>query len=254
MNAKLKRASDRLLRRRNKRPRQRPRRRASETPRKRRSKNESRAPLTDAQRKLAERYLPLARAVAKPFKQRYPQESDEFESSACMALVEAAQAFDPVKNVAFGTFALYRITGELRQVQRRLAPRGWENDIENAPLRISLRESYEESGRVLCCHADPPVPEMLEDPIAAVEDWLRLLPKQHSRALREIYVHGLTWQGTAQVIGRSLSRVGYLHAEALAMLNDCVAGRCRRAAKTAPTGCEPTGTEDATGGPDSCSS
>jgi RNA polymerase sigma factor (sigma-70 family) len=210
--------------------------------------------LTEAQRSLAERYLPLARALAKPFKLTYPHESDEFESSACMALVEAAQAFDPAKKIKFGTFALYRITGELRQTQRRLVPHGWEDDIANAPHRTSLDESHEECGRVLFCHADPPLSETVEDPIEAVESWLRLLPGQHCKALRQIYVHGLTMKGTAEVIGRALSRVGYLHSESLAMLKECVEARTRRPPRTQKSACDPTDAEDPAGVPESCSS
>jgi RNA polymerase sigma factor (sigma-70 family) len=255
MNPKLKKAADRLLWKRKKRLRKSVRRRrASETARKGRSRNAGRTPLTDAQRNLAERYLRMARALAKPFKLRYPHESDEYESAACMALVEAAQAFDPARHVKFGTFALYRITGELREVQRRLAPRGWENDRANAPLRISLRAQHEESGHVLLCQPEEPVVETIDDPIAVVESWLRMLPRQHSRALRELYIHGLTFPGAAQVLGRTVSRVGYLHAESLEMLKECLAVRSGQVWRTALTECDPPATEDPTGGPDSCSS
>ena len=50
--------------------------------------------------------------LAKPFKRMWAYESDEFESAACMGLVQAAQAFDPSKRVKFSTFAAKRILGE----------------------------------------------------------------------------------------------------------------------------------------------
>ena len=56
---------------------------------------EQRSPLSPARQRLAARYLPLARALARPLKQSWPQARDEFESAACLALVEAAEAFDP---------------------------------------------------------------------------------------------------------------------------------------------------------------
>ncbi len=70
-----------------------------------------RGPLTAAQQELAERYLPLAKSLAKPLKLAWMSEAAEFDSAACMALVEAAQSFDPSRNVKFATFARYRIRG-----------------------------------------------------------------------------------------------------------------------------------------------
>src|SRR4051794_5854259 len=94
-----------------------------------------RTPLTPTQQALAARYLPMARALAKPLKAAWPAARDEFESAACLALVEAAEAFDPSRNVKFSTFARYRIWGALRDVQRRqflggyaYAPGGWRGD------------------------------------------------------------------------------------------------------------------------------
>src|SRR2546429_415660 len=68
-----------------------------------------RDPLTAQQQSLAEKYLPMAKALAKPLKTSWPLESEEFESAALLALVEAAQSFDPTRNVKFATFARYRI-------------------------------------------------------------------------------------------------------------------------------------------------
>ena len=53
----------------------------------------------------------MAKSLAKPLKKNWPVEGEEFESAALMALVEAAQSFDPARNVKFATFARYRIWG-----------------------------------------------------------------------------------------------------------------------------------------------
>ena len=45
-------------------------------------------------------------------------ERDEFESAACLALVEAARSFDPTRNIRFATFARFRIRGALVDVGR----------------------------------------------------------------------------------------------------------------------------------------
>ncbi len=78
-----------------------------------------RHPLSAVQQGLAVRYLPMARALAKPLKRTWPSESDEFESAACLALVEAAQSFDETRNVKFATFARYRIWGALQTCSGR---------------------------------------------------------------------------------------------------------------------------------------
>src|SRR5262245_53427573 len=64
-----------------------------------------RPPLTKEQQDLAADYMPLARALAKRFKDAWAFENDEFESAACLALVEAAQSYDASKNVKFATYA-----------------------------------------------------------------------------------------------------------------------------------------------------
>lgn len=68
-----------------------------------------RSRLTVEQQELAKSYLPMARSLAKPLKKAWPAEKEEFESAALLALVEAAQSFDPSRNVKFATFARYRI-------------------------------------------------------------------------------------------------------------------------------------------------
>src|SRR5689334_18139672 len=107
------------------------------------SKIYRRDPLPTERRCLAARYLPLARKMAKPLKMMWPCAEDEFESAACLAVVEAAQSFDPGRNVGFGTFAMMRVQGALRDVQRDMIPRGWRDDPENAPFITSLEDGME---------------------------------------------------------------------------------------------------------------
>jgi RNA polymerase sigma factor (sigma-70 family) len=178
-----------------------------------------RAPLTEEQQGLAMRYLPMAKALAKPLKRAWPTEIDEFDSAACMALVEAAQSYDGSRNVKFATFARYRIWGALRDVQRGLITAGWQGDIENAPGLSSFTNNMEEHGLILGSEPDRPVEETI-DAIDAVEYWLRKLPKHHAAACRQIYIHDQSQAGAANAIGCSKSRLSYLHKESIAMLND----------------------------------
>jgi RNA polymerase sigma factor (sigma-70 family) len=185
----------------------------------RRKQERKRPPLTKAQQELATRYLPMAKALAKPLKAAWPGEADEFDSAACLALVEAAQSFDPRRKVVFGTFARYRIWGALRDVQRALIAPGWEGDLEHAPVMLSLQEGIEEQGRVLNAEPDRPVEEVI-DSLDAAERLLSKLPRKYAAACREIYVNDRTQEQAARIIGCSKSRVAYLLKGSQVLLND----------------------------------
>lgn len=177
-----------------------------------------RAPLTEAQRALAADYVPLARALSKPLKAALPEARDEFESAALLALVEAAESFDPDRGIRFSTFARHRIRGALRDVQRSLVVSGWRDDASNAPCVGHLVPELEQHGRVLGIQPDAPVGEDLEQ-TEAIERWLRRLPPKHAAACRQIYLHGKSQGEAARTLGCSQSRLSYMHREAMAMLN-----------------------------------
>jgi RNA polymerase sigma factor (sigma-70 family) len=189
-------------------------------------KGTRRAPLTAEQQGLAGRYVPMAKSLAKPLKTSWPIEGEEFESAALMALVEAAQSFDPSRNVKFATFARYRIWGALRDVQRSLITAGWRGDAEHAPTICSLTYDTEENGHVLNSEPDPPIGQELEA-VEFVEHWLGKLPAKHADACRQIYIHGKTQSEAAEMMGCSKSRLSYLHKEALDLINDAWAYRAR---------------------------
>jgi RNA polymerase sigma factor (sigma-70 family) len=185
-----------------------------------------RAPLTTDQQRMAAHYVPLARALAKPLKTSWPMERDEFYSAAMLALVEAAQSFDPERNVKFPTFARYRIWGALRDVQRRLITSGWRAELENAPNLNSLTLDAEEYGCVLGAEPDRPIGEELESN-EFVEHCFSKLPAKHAEACRQIYLHGKSQSDAAAAVGCSKSRLSYLHKEALDMINDAWAYQAR---------------------------
>lgn len=179
---------------------------------------EARRPLTAAQQELAARYVPLARRLVWPLRVAWPASRDEFESAAMMALVEAAEAYDPDRNVRFSTFARMRILGALRDVQRRVAPSGWRSDAAHAPLIGPLTNESELHGRVIGAEPDPPIGSESEA-IEEIEAWFRKLPPRHAAACRQIYLHGKTQTDAAAALGCSQSRLCCLHREALTMLN-----------------------------------
>jgi RNA polymerase sigma factor (sigma-70 family) len=185
--------------------------------RRKRPVDRSRPPLTWEQQGLAARYLPLARSLAKRYKKKWPFGADEFESAACLALVEAAQSYDAAKNVKFATFARKRILGELRDVQREMVPVGWEDDVDEAPLFLPLSPDLEEYGRVLMTPPNPTQDDV--DAFDCLESMIQRLPGQHSAACRTIYLRGLSQTQAAGVLRLSQARICMLHKQSMQMLN-----------------------------------
>jgi RNA polymerase sigma factor (sigma-70 family) len=180
--------------------------------------NKPRPPMTPAQQALALHYLPLARRLAKPFKATFASYWDDFESAACLGLVEAAQSYDSSKRVKFATYARVRILGELRDVKRDMQLSGW-RDSENPPTVQHLGHQIEGRGRVLCAEPQPPVETELETR-DTFETWLAKLPKPNAAICRLIYVEDMTHRQAGAALGRSKSRVQLLHKESLDRLNE----------------------------------
>ena len=184
-----------------------------------RTKRADMKPLDAAQRDLAARFLPLARALAKPLKELFVHWKDEFESAACLALVEAARSFDPSRNIQFATFARFRIRGALVDVGRVMGVSGWEDEPEDAPGVVSITPYSEEHGQVLIATKPPPVGTECED-VDAVEHLLKKLPKKHAQVCRMQYLYGKTQSEIASMLGCSQAEVTRLHMKALEFLSE----------------------------------
>jgi RNA polymerase sigma factor (sigma-70 family) len=146
-----------------------------------------------------------------------PYSHDELESAAFMALVEAAQTFDPSRNVDFSTFARHRIWGALCDV-RREALFGKGKGGPHARVVNRTAEAAEAHGHVLGSEPDEPVGADLELH-ETVESWIRSLPRTHSQAFRHIYLDGKTQEEAASLVGCSKSYMSRLHNEALSWLH-----------------------------------
>ncbi len=75
----------------------------------------ARVRLTEEQRGLAVRYLPLARHLSRRLYATSPTPPEDLHATACIALAEAARNYDPSRNVGFGTYARHRIRAALRE-------------------------------------------------------------------------------------------------------------------------------------------
>lgn len=174
----------------------------------------TRPPLTECQRDLAERYVPLARSLAKRFAKNCLWAYDDFRASASLALVEAAQAFDPARCIDFATYARRRIQGALVDAQREMFSEGWRGAKELRPRFRSLDSDIDAAGATFGLSPDEPVGTSLEAK-DDVEHWLRKLPPRHAAAFRHIYLDGKTQEETADLVGCSKAAMCRLHREVI---------------------------------------
>ncbi len=183
-----------------------------------------RTELTPAQQDLATHYLPLARTLAKSTKLNWPNHRDEIDSAALMALVEAAQAFNPRRGVKFPTFARLRIMGALCDIRRYLHNKGYPRQLPNVPRSFHFVPGAEESALLMLTSPDGPVGAEVEA-TEQVEHWLRALPTRHAQACRELYIRDRNQGQAAEAIGCVKSRVCTLNTEALDLLRSSPAVR-----------------------------
>ena len=176
-------------------------------------------PLTEAQQDLASQYLPLARKLAQPMKLMFVRWKDEFESAACLALVEAARSFDPSRNIKFATFARFRIRGAMVDVGRSMELPGWDDALGESPDVVTLTPFNEEHGSVLVAVEPPPVGTETDD-VDSVEQILRKLPERHATVCRLHYLYGKTQAEIGDVIGCSQSEIARLHRKSLDLLSE----------------------------------
>lgn len=74
-----------------------------------------------AMQALAQEHLPLVAMLARRMHPR-PCEVEEMYQQGCVGLMKALLRFDPDQGVAFATYAVPVILGEMRQLQRMYAP------------------------------------------------------------------------------------------------------------------------------------
>jgi len=124
-----------------------------------------------ARERLAERYLPLARRLARRY-QRSEEPLDDLEQVASLGLLKAIDRFDADRDVAFSSFAVPTILGE---VKRYFRDRTWSvrvpRDLQELALRVD-RAAVELS---LDRHRAPTVAELAEAVGATEEQVLEAL-------------------------------------------------------------------------------
>src|SRR4051794_25434078 len=85
---------------------------------------------------IVERFLPLARQLAARY-QRPGEPFDDVFQVACFGLVKAVDRFDSARGVAFSSYAVPTITGEIK---RHFRDRAWAvrvpRDLQELALRV----------------------------------------------------------------------------------------------------------------------
>lgn len=191
--------------------------------------------LTDEQRGLASRYVPMAESLVKACRTRQGIEREELRSTAYMALVQAARTFDPGRQVNFATFARHRIKA-LRSYLRGVMTKSWRSDNGLYPKVQCFGPESERYGRRYGMSAERPVGAQIES-MEDVESWLARLPKAHALACRLIYLSGKSQDEVAALLGYSRSYLSRMHNEALSwLIDDYNASRAGQAVSQAEKG------------------
>ena len=120
---------------------------------------------------LVERFLPLARQLARRY-ERPDEPFDDLYQVACLGLVKAIDRFDLEREVAFSSFAVPTILGEIKRYFR---DRTWSVRVPRDLQELALRVDRAVSELSLDLQRQPTVPEIAERVHAEEEEVLEAL-------------------------------------------------------------------------------
>ena len=144
-----------------------------------------------AREELVERFLPLARQLARRY-QRQNEPLDDLMQVASMGLVKAIDRFDPERGTAFSTYAVPTILGELKRYFRDSGwavhvPRGMQERVmklDQASQELHRRLGRSPSAAELAQELDLSSEEVLEAMEAASAYDAISLEEQRSESIR----------------------------------------------------------------------
>jgi RNA polymerase sigma-B factor len=120
---------------------------------------------------LVERFLPLARQLARRY-QRPDEPFDDLFQVACLGLVNAIERFDLERDVAFSSYAVPTILGEIKRYFR---DRTWSVRVPRDLQELALKVERAVSELDLELHRKPTVEELVARLGAEEEDVLEAL-------------------------------------------------------------------------------
>jgi RNA polymerase sigma-B factor len=113
---------------------------------------------TGARDQLAQRFLPLARQLARRY-QRADEPLDDLVQVASLGLIKAIDRFDPAREVAFSSYAVPTILGELK---RHFRDRTWSVRVPRDLQELALRVDKAVGTLSRELRRQPSVPEIAE--------------------------------------------------------------------------------------------
>lgn len=197
--------------------------------------------------KLAEKHMPMAYKIAATFSKNWRWLKDEFESEALLALVEAANTFDPSYNVQFKSFASIRIKGALTTFRRKMTqsrlvstpdeenqtgeerPKEWTHTKASSNLSPNEVAEYLHKQEIATYSID-----QLEamGALEELKQYIKRLPKRHRAVISAFYVERRDADEIASDTKYTKERLRAIHREAINMISTGEAlpdvGKCRK--------------------------
>ena len=121
--------------------------------------------------RLVERFLPLARELARRY-QRSGEPFDDLFQVACLGLVKAIDRFDLSRDVAFSSYAVPTMLGEIRRYFR---DRTWSVRVPRGLQELALRVDKKVAELSCDLHRQPTVAEIAHATAATEEQVLEAL-------------------------------------------------------------------------------
>jgi RNA polymerase sigma-B factor len=120
---------------------------------------------------LVERFLPLARQLARRY-ERPDEPFDDLFQVACLGLINAIERFDLDRGVAFSSYAVPTIVGEIKRYFR---DRTWSVRVPRDLQDLALKVGRAVTELTVRLHREPTVPEIVAKVGASEEDVLEAL-------------------------------------------------------------------------------
>ena len=199
---------------------------------------------------LIESHIPYSHAIAAELLARFPTFVDrrDVESAAEFGLVQAANAYDPNRNIAFTTFAYYRIRGAifdlLRQTARsnRFLEAANEFMVDQTNAPVSDAPSYDAVKNIatgvvasyfLSLDSLPQEPQSLDSDAPdtvllqqeqkqIIRDELKHLPEKNRQVLEMYYFEDMTLEDIGKKLQLSKSWVSRMHAKGIELLRPAI--------------------------------
>ncbi len=173
----------------------------------------------EARAVLIERYVPLARAIARGMRVAADtlMDADDVRSAASFGLIDAVDRFDPSRGVPFEAYAARRIRGSVIDEVRRVGDRSRTEDAASAVRTVSLDALIDEDWHGVGAGEgdDLDAPFEREDLRGRVERALRDLPPRQREVLVRYYAEALTLREAGRRMGVSEARACQLHGRAI---------------------------------------